>query len=101
VHPAISHSYTVVVAGKFQKRLSTTGREQVRVWQCVTRAINPEYVTWLLVLSLSLLFHRNINSCGVSIPGINEETNAHNPNVWLVTHSCPTNYKKFNAVLDS
>jgi len=39
MHAAISHSYAVVLAGKFQKRLFTCGREQVRMpvyyWQVI------------------------------------------------------------------
>jgi len=34
MHAAISHSYAVIVTGKFQKRLSTYGREQVRMLVC-------------------------------------------------------------------
>jgi len=31
MHEAISHSYAVIITGKFQKRLSTYGKKQVRM----------------------------------------------------------------------
>jgi len=31
MHAAIRHSYSVIIIGKFQKRLSTYGREQIKM----------------------------------------------------------------------